>query len=104
MHYSDVMKLAALLQRFVEAGHSVFVVEHNAILLRHCNHLVELGPEGVHIHRQSDSVRVPERAGHAVGATRSLRSVMPTASRALELKRGLTCSIEALRLLKQVNQ
>lgn len=46
LHYSDVGKLSKILHRLVDNGHSVIVVEHNALLLKQCDWLIEMGPEG----------------------------------------------------------
>lgn len=46
LHFSDVAKLAAILNRLVDAGHSVLVVDHNLELLSQCDWIIELGPEG----------------------------------------------------------
>ncbi|MDP1835892.1 MAG: excinuclease ABC subunit UvrA [Chlamydiales bacterium] len=46
LHYSDVAKLAKILHRLVEAGHSVLVVEHHLMLLKQCDWIIEMGPEG----------------------------------------------------------
>ncbi len=46
LHFSDVAKLIAVLQRLVDAGNSAIVVEHNIALLQQCDWLVELGPNG----------------------------------------------------------
>ncbi|MCB1136695.1 MAG: excinuclease ABC subunit UvrA, partial [Chlamydiia bacterium] len=46
LHPYDVAKLIRILQRLVDAGHSVWVIEHNRDLLLSCDWLVELGPEG----------------------------------------------------------
>jgi len=44
LHQADVQRLVGALQRLVDVGHSVLVVEHNLDLLRACDHLIELGP------------------------------------------------------------
>jgi excinuclease ABC subunit A len=46
LHPSDVARLEAVLDRLVDAGHSVLVVEHDPSLLAWCDALVELGPGG----------------------------------------------------------
>jgi excinuclease ABC subunit A len=46
LHATDIAKLATILHRLVENGHSVLLIEHNLDLLRQCDHLIEMGPEG----------------------------------------------------------
>jgi excinuclease ABC subunit A len=46
LHPHDVTRLLSILQRLVAAGHTVIVVEHNRELVRACDWVIELGPEG----------------------------------------------------------
>jgi excinuclease ABC subunit A len=46
LHMEDVARLVDVLNRLVEAGHTVVVVEHHPHLLAKCDWLVELGPGG----------------------------------------------------------
>ncbi len=45
-HLEDVNRLVGVLHRLVEAGNSVFVIEHHPHVLAACDYLIELGPEG----------------------------------------------------------
>jgi excinuclease ABC subunit A len=46
LHFEDVQKLMMILQRLVDKGHSIFVIEHHLGLLQQADWLIELGPEG----------------------------------------------------------
>ena len=48
LHFSDVKKLLDVLQQLVDKGNSVIVIEHNLDILKCCDHLIDLGPEGGH--------------------------------------------------------
>jgi len=46
LHFADVERLLAVLQRLVEAGNTVLVIEHNLDVLKTADHIIDLGPEG----------------------------------------------------------
>ena len=46
LHMADVQKLIDVLQRLVEAGNSVLVIEHNLDVIKTADYLIDLGPEG----------------------------------------------------------
>ena len=46
LHADDVKKLLAVLQRLVEAGNTVLVIEHNLDVIKCADYLIDLGPEG----------------------------------------------------------
>lgn len=46
LHTADVHKLIEVLQRLVEAGNTVIVIEHNMDVIKTADHIIDLGPEG----------------------------------------------------------
>ena len=46
LHIADVHKLITILDRLVEAGNTVVVIEHNLDVIKVADHIIDLGPEG----------------------------------------------------------
>ncbi len=46
LHYEDVKKLIEILQRLVEKGNTVVVIEHNLDLIKNADYIIDIGPEG----------------------------------------------------------
>ena len=46
LHFADTQKLVKVLQHLVDAGNSVFVIEHNLDLIKNADYIIDMGPEG----------------------------------------------------------
>jgi excinuclease ABC subunit A len=46
LHTADIAKLLAILQRLVEGGDTVIVIEHNLDVIKTADYIIDLGPEG----------------------------------------------------------
>ncbi len=46
LHFDDIMRLLDVLQRLVDKGNTVLVIEHNLDVLKSVDHIVDLGPDG----------------------------------------------------------
>jgi excinuclease ABC subunit A len=46
LHFADVKKLMEVLDRLVESGNTVVLIEHNLDVIKSADHLIDLGPEG----------------------------------------------------------
>ena len=46
LHFADVDRLLQVLQRLVDAGNTVLVIEHNLDVIKCADHIIDLGPEG----------------------------------------------------------
>lgn len=46
LHFADVSKLISVLNRLVDKGNTVLVIEHNLDVIKSCDYIIDLGPEG----------------------------------------------------------
>jgi len=46
LHMDDIQKLLLCLNRLVDAGHTVLVVEHNLDVIKCADYIIDMGPEG----------------------------------------------------------
>ena len=61
LHIADVHKLVEILQRLVDTGNSVILIEHNLDLIKTCDHIIDLGPEGGDAGGQVIGIGTPEQ-------------------------------------------
>ena len=54
LHFADIDKLLVVLNRLVDKGNTLIVIEHNLDIIKMADHIIDLGPEG------------GERGGHVV--------------------------------------
>ena len=64
LHASDVRRLVEVLQRLVDAGHSVLVIEHNLDLIAEADWVVDLGPEAGKAGGELVAEGTPEQIAH----------------------------------------
>jgi excinuclease ABC subunit A len=60
LHAADVHKLIEVLQRLVDAGNSVLIIEHNMDIVKTADYLIDLGPEGGDAGGEVIAVGTPE--------------------------------------------
>ena len=46
LHIADVHRLVDILQRLVDTGNTIVVIEHNLDLIKTADYIIDLGPEG----------------------------------------------------------
>ena len=46
LHFEDIRVLLGVLKRLVEKGNTVVIIEHNTDVIRACDWIIDLGPEG----------------------------------------------------------
>ena len=61
LHIADVHRLVDILQRLVDTGNSIIVIEHNLDLIKTCDYIIDLGPEGGNKGGQIVAVGTPEQ-------------------------------------------
>ena len=46
LHFDDVRKLVELLHELADQGNTVLVIEHNLEVVKTCDHIIDIGPDG----------------------------------------------------------
>ncbi len=60
LHFADVQRLLEVLQRLVDAGNSVVVIEHNLDVIKSADRIIDMGPEGGEEGGMAIAVGTPE--------------------------------------------
>jgi excinuclease ABC subunit A len=79
LHFADIEKLLEVLQRLVDAGNTVLVIEHNLDVIKQADWLIDLGPEGGEEGGEVLAAGTPEDVARADASHtgRFLRQVLP---------------------------
>ncbi|MBI4495031.1 MAG: excinuclease ABC subunit UvrA, partial [Chloroflexi bacterium] len=68
LHFADVSRLLAVLDRLVEAGNTVVVIEHNLDVVKTADWIVDLGPEGGEAGGEVIATGTPEQVAEHPGS------------------------------------
>ena len=68
LHIADVHRLIEVLQRLVDGGNTVVVIEHNLDLIKTADYLIDLGPEGGNRGGQIVAAGTPEQVAQVPGS------------------------------------
>ncbi|HVD09928.1 MAG TPA: excinuclease ABC subunit UvrA [Gaiellaceae bacterium] len=84
LHFADIEKLLDVLQRLVDAGNTVLVIEHNLDVIKQADWIVDLGPEGGEAGGELIATGTPEQVAEVDGSFTGqfLRAVLPSAAAA----------------------
>jgi excinuclease ABC subunit A len=90
LHFADIAKLLQAFRKLIAAGHSLIVIEHNLDVIRACDWVIDLGPEGGdaggHLVAVGTPVQIAANAASHTGAAlrdykASLRKLAESATR-----------------------
>ncbi|MET1008913.1 MAG: excinuclease ABC subunit UvrA, partial [Gaiellaceae bacterium] len=84
LHFADIEKLLEVLQRLVDSGNTVLVIEHNLDVIKQADWLVDLGPEGGEAGGEVIASGTPEQVAEEEESSTGqfLRELLPSAAAA----------------------
>ena len=84
LHFADIEKLLEVLQRLVDSGNTVLVIEHNLDVIKQADWIVDLGPEGGEAGGEVIATGTPEQVAEVEDSYTGqfLRQLLPTAAAA----------------------
>jgi excinuclease ABC subunit A len=68
LHFDDIRKLLRVLDRLVEGGNTVLVIEHNVDVIKTADHVIDVGPEGGDAGGRVVATGTPEEVARAAGS------------------------------------
>src|SRR5213076_677774 len=68
LHFADVERLLEMLQRLVDSGNTVVVIEHNLDVIKTADHIIDLGPEGGEEGGKLVATAPPEKVAAVAGS------------------------------------
>ena len=68
LHFADIEKLLETLQRLVDGGNTMLVIEHNLDVIKQADYLIDLGPEGGEAGGEIVAVGTPEEVAQVEGS------------------------------------
>ena len=94
LHFADIEKLLEVLQRLVDSGNTVLVIEHNLDVIKQADWLVDLGPEGG---EAGGEVIASRHAGAGRRGGGELHRAVPAGAAAERGRRGGLTDLEVAR-------
>ncbi|MGZ4336522.1 MAG: excinuclease ABC subunit UvrA, partial [Gaiellaceae bacterium] len=82
LHFADIEKLLDVLQRLVDSGNTVLVIEHNLDVIKQADWIIDLGPEGGEAGGEIIATGTPEQIAEVDESATGqfLRHVLPKAA------------------------
>ena len=71
LHLADIERLLESLNRLVDAGHTVILIEHHLDVIKTADHVIDLGPDGGHAGGEVIAVGAPEQIAACARSTRA---------------------------------
>jgi excinuclease ABC subunit A len=89
LHFEDTKKLLDVLNKLVDQGNTIVVIEHNLDVIKSADHVIDLGPEGGDAGGRIVATGTPEAvarvpASHTGGFLRDILDAKPAAERVLQ--------------------